>query len=150
MSRSASYRALAYAAADSPKVNAPRSRLTEWDALVRNPLLWLGAADPLDTQAELRATDPVREALVAMLTAWRDAIGNEPISVAAAVKAATATGMSARPQLLEALLAVAGERGEVNVRRLGRYLTRNRPNIIRVSKLTKVFKTSVSSATKVV
>lgn len=117
---------LAYAAAGSPKVNAPRSRFIEWDALVRNPLLWLGAADPLDTQAELRATDPVREALVAMLIAWRDAFDTEPTTVAAAVEAATATGMSARPQLLEALLGVAGERnGEVNARRLGRYLTRN-------------------------
>jgi putative DNA primase/helicase len=117
---------LAYAAAGSPKVNAPRSRFTEWDALVRNPLLWLGAADPLDTQAELRAADPVREALVAVLTAWRDAFGAEAASVAHAVEATTATGMSAKPQLLEALLAVAGERnGEINTRRLGRYLVRN-------------------------
>jgi putative DNA primase/helicase len=117
---------LAYAAAGSPKVNAPRSRFTEWDALVRNPLLWLGAADPLDTQAELRATDPFREALVALLTAWRDAFDTNPASVANAVEAATATGMSARPQLLDAINAVAGERnGGVNNRRLGRYLTRN-------------------------
>ncbi len=117
---------LAHVAAGSPKVNAPRSRFTEWDALVRNPLLWLGAADPLDTQAELRATDPLREALVSMLIAWRDAFDTEPTTVAAAVEAATATGMSARPQLLEALLGVAGERnGDINARRLGRYLTRN-------------------------
>lgn len=117
---------LAYAAAGSPKVNAPRSRFTEWDALVRNPLLWLGAADPLETQAELRATDPVREALVALLTAWRGAFNNQPTSVADAVKAGTASGMSAMPQLLEALQGVAGERnGEVNARRLGRYIVRN-------------------------
>jgi hypothetical protein len=37
-----------------------------------------------------------------------------------------ASGMSANPQLLEALMAVAGERnGDINTRRLGRYLTRN-------------------------
>jgi len=117
---------LAYASADSPKVNAPRSRFTEWDALVRNPLLWLGAADPLDTQAELRATDPVREALVTLLTAWRGTFGADAATVANAVDAATAPGMSARPQLLEALLGVAGERnGDVNARRLGKYLTRS-------------------------
>jgi hypothetical protein len=121
---------LAYAAAGRPKVNAPRSRFSEWDAMVRNPLLWLGAADPLDTQAELRATDPVREALVSLLTAWRDAFNNQPTSVADAVKTATAPGMSANPQLLEALLAVAGERnGDVNNRRLGRYLVRNMRHI---------------------
>ena len=116
---------LAYAAAGSPRVNAPRSRFTEWDALVRNPLLWLNAADPLDTQAELRATDPVREALVALLTAWRDTFGAQPATVAEAIQAATASGMSANPQLLESVLGVAGERnGDVNARRLGKYLTR--------------------------
>jgi hypothetical protein len=117
---------LAYAAAGFPKVDASRSRFTEWDRLVRYPLLWLGAADPLETQAELRATDPMREALVTLLTAWRVTFDNQPTSVADAVQAATASGMSANPQLLEALMAVAGERnGDINTRRLGRYLTRN-------------------------
>jgi putative DNA primase/helicase len=117
---------LAYAAAGSPPPKAPRSRFTEWDALVRNPLLWLGAADPLDTQAELRASDPVREALIMVLSAWRDAFGTHAASVADAVEAANAPGQSARPQLFEALLGVAGERnGDLNARRLGRYLTRN-------------------------
>jgi putative DNA primase/helicase len=46
---------LAYLAAGEPQVSAPRSRFAEWDRLVRRPLLWLGAADPLDTQALVRA-----------------------------------------------------------------------------------------------
>ena len=117
---------LAYMAAGSPAVTGPRSRFTDWDRLVRNPLLWLGAADPLDTQAEIRASDPVREALVALLHAWQEVFRNESASVAQAVEAAIAPGMSSRPQLLDALIAIAGERnGEINARRLGRYLKRN-------------------------
>jgi putative DNA primase/helicase len=117
---------LAYIAAGSPKVDAPRSRFSEWDARVRNPLLWLGAADPLDTQAELRATDPKRQALVAMLTAWRETFGNQPATVAEAVKEALAPGQAANVQLLDAITYVAGERnGVVNNRRLGHYLKRN-------------------------
>ncbi len=117
---------LAYLAAGSPAPNARRSRFAEWDRLVRYPLLWLGAADPLDTQAQLRATDPIREALTALLTAWRDTFGDEPATVADVIAAATSPGQSARPQLLEALQGVAGERnGEINARRLGRYLARN-------------------------
>lgn len=117
---------LAYVAASSPAIKASRSRFTEWDALVRNPLLWLGAADPLDTQDDLRTSDPVREALVAMLTTWQDTFGDRPASVADVVEAAKAPGQSARPQLLDALLAVAGERnGEINNRRLGKYLKRH-------------------------
>jgi putative DNA primase/helicase len=114
---------LAYAAAGSPSVKAPRSRFTAWDTLVRYPLLWLGAADPLETQGELQASDPVREALLATLTAWQERFGDRPATVAAAIEAATKAGQSERPQLLDALLGVAGERdGDVNTRRLGRYL----------------------------
>jgi hypothetical protein len=117
---------LAYAAAGFPAVNAPRSRFTQWDRMVRNPMLWLGAADPLDTQAELRAADPVREALLAMLGAWCDQFGDKPTSVADAVKAATSSGQSEHAQLFDALSSVAGERdGKINTRRLGRYITRN-------------------------
>jgi len=122
--------ALAYVAAGSPAVNAPRSRFTEWDALVRRPLLWLEVADPLDTQREVRAADPVREGLVSLLVAWHAIFRDQPTTVSSAIHAAAATGMSEAPrlqlQLLEALLAVAGERnGTVNARRLGRYLVRH-------------------------
>jgi putative DNA primase/helicase len=116
---------LAYAAAGAPAVNAPRSRFTDWDALVRNPLLWLGAADPLATQEELRDSDPVRAPLVALLTAWHGSFGEQPASVADAIEAATAPGQAAHPQLLDALQAIAGEqKGEINARRLGKYLPR--------------------------
>lgn len=116
---------LAYMAAGSPKVEAERSRFAEWDAFVRRPLLWLDVADPLDTQAELRATDPVREALIGLHAAWRVVFGDAPTTVATAIEVATGEGMSAKPQLRDALLEVAGERGEINARRLGRYLVRH-------------------------
>lgn len=116
---------LAYLAAASPAMSASRSRFAEWDAFVRRPLLWLGAADPLDTQSELRASDPVRESLLALLNAWRDEFADQPASVAIAIEAAGGMAMSARPRLRDALLEVAGERnGEINARRLGRYLVR--------------------------
>jgi len=117
---------LAYRAAGSPRVDARRSRFPEWDLLVRFPLLWLGLADPLETQAELRAVDPIREALVAVLTAWRETFGTQSATVADATHAATAAGMSERPRLRDALVEVAGERnGDINSRRLGRYLSRH-------------------------
>lgn len=117
---------LAYIAAGRPIVTAPRSRFSDWDALVRYPLLWLGAADPIDTQAQLRASDPVRESLDALLRAWRNAFGDQPASIASAITAATAPGQLADLPLHEALKAIAGERsGEINARRLGRYIKRS-------------------------
>ncbi len=116
---------LAYLAAGEPDVPAPRSRFVEWDRLVRRPLLWLGAADPLETQALVKASDPLREALLTLLQTWHHAFANEPQTVATVVQAATEQGQSARPHLLEALQGVAGERsGAINSRRLGRYLGR--------------------------
>jgi len=118
---------LAYLAAGAPPVTGTRSRFAAWDRLVRRPLLWLGCADPLETQAEVRAADPVREGLVAVLHTWADVFGEVPASVAQAVEAANRAAGSVHPQLLEALQAVAGEprSGTVNTRRLGRYLVRN-------------------------
>jgi hypothetical protein len=49
--------------------------------------------------------------------------GDQPATVAAAIEAATKAGQSERPQQLDALLGVAGERnGDINTRKLGRYL----------------------------
>jgi putative DNA primase/helicase len=116
---------LAYAAAGSPAVKAQRSRFTQWDRMVRNPMLWLGCADPLDTQAELRASDPEREGLLAMIDAWSQEF-DRPATVADAVKAASGTGQSERSQLYDALIGVAGERdGKINAKRLGRYIKKH-------------------------
>jgi putative DNA primase/helicase len=130
---------LAYLSAGEPQVSAVPSRFRDWDRFVRLPLLWLKCADPLDTQAELRASDPVREGLVAVLQAWEswqtwrlpEAIADMrgAATVAEVVKAATTLGQGTVPhqdQLREALVGVAGERdGSINAKRLGRYLTRN-------------------------
>lgn len=123
---------LAFAAAGSPRPSAARSRFSDWDRLVRFPLLWLGCADPLATQADLCGTDPERESLVVILEAWQTAFGSSVQTVATAVEAANAPGQSGNPVLLEALQAVAGDRmGAINTRRLGRYLVRNQRRIER-------------------
>jgi hypothetical protein len=117
---------VAYLAAGEPQVTGPRSRFAEWDRLVRRPLMWLGVPDPLDTQAELQAADPVREGLLGVLRAWHMAFKDEPTTVARATSAALELHQGARPDLYDALHAVAGERnGSLNNRRLGRYMKRN-------------------------
>jgi hypothetical protein len=45
------------------------SRFPEWDHLVRGALLWLGEADPMDTQAGVTSGDTVRADLGALLEA---------------------------------------------------------------------------------
>lgn len=50
-------------------------RFEEWSMMVRNPLVWLGRADPCDTRREIEAIDPVREGLLAIMDAWGAAFG---------------------------------------------------------------------------
>jgi putative DNA primase/helicase len=117
---------LAYLAAGEPALEAPPSRFAAWDRFVRRPLLWLGCADPLATQAELRGSDPIRAALIAVMTAWREVFGEDSATVAQAISIATAPSMSGNSRLLEAITDVAGERnGSINARRLGRWLVRH-------------------------
>ncbi len=117
---------LAYLTAGEPQDERRPSRFAAWDRFVRRPLLWLGAADPLATQEELRGADPIRAALLAVMTSWREAFGEQPATVAQAVDTATGSGMSANTRFLEALTEVAGERnGTINNKRLGRWLVRH-------------------------
>ena len=48
-----------------------------WSDLVRGALIWLGAADPVDSMAALRKKDPEREELRAVTAQWRSVIGEE-------------------------------------------------------------------------
>jgi putative DNA primase/helicase len=117
---------LAYAAAGFPTVSGPPSRFREWDRFVRRPLLWLGCADPLATQAEISAHDERRANLAALLIAWRATFADRPATVADATREAKLDAT-----LLDAIMAVAGDRdGTVNSRRLGRYLLGNARRIL--------------------
>jgi hypothetical protein len=111
---------LAYLAFGAAEVSCPRSRFPEWDQLVRGPLLWLGEIDPMETQSLVEAADPDRESLLAVLYAWRESF--EDRSVTVAMVNAAASGGS---RLLEALQGVAVDaKGNINPRRLGRWLSR--------------------------
>ena len=117
---------LAYLAAGEPKVNAVPSRFPEWDRLVRFPLIWLGAADPLATQRELKDADPIRQQLASVMTTWHDIYGTSPTTAAELIEAAGRTGQSANPKLAAALVEVAGDRaGTINSRKLGWWMKRS-------------------------
>jgi len=119
---------LAHMAAGAPAMDTTRSRFRDWDRLVRLPLIWAGAADPLATQSELRTSDPIRAALVGVMTAWVEKFRHQAATVAEASNAATKCedGRHVHPRLHEALTEIAGERnGTINARRLGRWLAKH-------------------------
>jgi hypothetical protein len=46
-----------------------------WSRRIREPLVWLDAGDPCDTVIKVRANDPFRESLAAVLAQWRQHLG---------------------------------------------------------------------------
>ena len=132
-----------FVAAGMPR-QAPRlASFGRWSDLVRSSLLWLGREDPVETMRSARAEEPMRQRMVAVFAAIREAIGTgrpitaaELIGLANATEAAdgngdpAATGKARRfPALYEALLEVAVRDGGIDAREFGKWLSRHRDRI---------------------
>jgi putative DNA primase/helicase len=123
----------AYHVAGRPGRPGPLGSFEAWSDLVRGALLWLGEADPVDTMAEVRASDPETACLQQVMAAWREAFGSEAITVAQVVKKAMEQRRSetfdgpleyVNEDLREALLTVAARGGGINSRVLGSWLAK--------------------------
>jgi hypothetical protein len=101
----------------------------DWSDLCRQALLWLGLADPAASIFEAIKEDPDRELLGRLLRAWETIFGNIPTMVREAVKNSNYTGNESC-ELKEILNDIAGERGEINRHRLGRWIKRHEGQIV--------------------
>lgn len=126
----------AYITAGRPK--AARGRIASfelWDDLARQPLCWLkqfcGPSgrtdlpifdDPAMSITRSESENPDQAKLSALLNAWHAAFGSKVTTVASVIKL---TGPYSEHQALsEAADEIAGERGSINSRRLGRWIER--------------------------
>jgi putative DNA primase/helicase len=60
----------AYIVAGPPGLLPRLASFEVWSDSVRSALVWLGKADPVDTMEDIRADDPERELLAAVLQGW--------------------------------------------------------------------------------
>lgn len=102
----------------------------DWAALVRHPLLWLGVADPVANVVEQLAADPDREELGRLLTAWRKVFGAGAAHVADAVARTQPGVYGGSTELFEVCMELAEERGQINRRRLGKWIARHAGRIV--------------------
>ncbi len=102
---------------------------TQWSDLCRQPLLWLGYADPGDSVFENMKEDPDREILGRLLKAWQAVFGRTPTMVRDVVKQAMIS-QEANQELNETLHDIADERGEINRRKLGWWIRRHVERIV--------------------
>jgi putative DNA primase/helicase len=115
----------AFIVAGEPDQGVPNfARFEDWQRFCRFPLIWLGLADPCATREGIEATDPVREALRALLGAWHAQFDDVGATVKAAIDAATRS-----PDLRAAMEAVAGDKGGINARVLGNFISKHERRI---------------------
>lgn len=57
---------------DEQKKVQPLGGFEDWSYRIREPLVWLGESDPVETTLEAKKSDPAWEALTAVVTQWRN------------------------------------------------------------------------------
>ncbi|MEO3475772.1 hypothetical protein AAFN86_28230 [Roseomonas sp. CAU 1739] len=128
----------AYLGVGLPGLPKAIASFEDWSGLVRGALVWLGCADPAASMQAARDDDPELTELREMLALWSDAFGSDAMTakeVADAIHQKEPTQMGEptdyrRPDLRDALIRLVGERGEVNTKRLGRWLLSREGRIV--------------------
>jgi len=116
----------AYIVAGYPVVNAPTfGRFEQWSRLVREPLIWLGMADPCETRKAVEAGNTERENLANLLDAWHQAFGSSQQTVVEVLKSLEPALLLADLEDLKASIAVVAEyRGKIDSRRFGNFISK--------------------------
>jgi putative DNA primase/helicase len=138
----------AYLAANSPGRLTPIASFADWSDTVRSALVWLGCADPCDSMEAARDDDPELGELREVLGAWQDNLSvGERYTVRAIADAAESrimddtaadfTNAFRLPDLRDALLRIAGERGCINTKRLGKWFLKYEGRIVGKLRLTR-------------
>jgi hypothetical protein len=107
----------------------------DWSKMIRAPLVWLGEADPVSSQASLSKNDPQREAHALILHAWVKVYKHAPITCAEIARQVSGKDRNYlevtadMAELREALESVL-DRGELKPRSLGRWLQAHQDRVI--------------------
>ena len=97
--------------------------------------LGFDVSDPAESIETSLSDDPETGKLRALLAAWFDVFGDTPTTVAECIKAANLKesqdeGTRQHPTLFDACDEIAGERGTVSPRRLGRWIEKKKDRIV--------------------
>jgi hypothetical protein len=109
---------------------------------VRSALVWLNWPDPVDTIANVRAEDPIRQQRAAIFAAWAEELTpNLGYLTAELIRLAEEYRgtVRARPALWDALYAIAAPRSgyaQIDPKQLGKWLGRNVDTIAGGHRLT--------------
>lgn len=144
----------AWLAAGSPRTSCtPLNSFNAWSDWCRQPLLWLGQADPVEAVSAAQEEDPDRVALSQLLTLWHELAGDKPVMVRDLISWAGPMGpYPYRAEQIQDLLEdVAGAHGRaIDRRRLGWWLKRHTGHIVNGLRLVNVERKLNSKSWRVV
>lgn len=135
---------MAWLAAGSPRANVPPiASYNLWSDLCRHSLIWLGCPDPATSLFRSLEDDPDREVLGRLLHAWYACFENRPKMIREAIDMAS-------HELEEVFMDIAaGDRGSINRKRLGRWISRHANRIVDGFKFEKESGTRSAEAWRV-
>lgn len=112
---------------DKPDIE-PWQRYPEWDRVIRSAIVWAGLPDPLLSLRTGENRDPRRLEHVELMRAWRGAFSADRPDAArplrSVISRANELALIEDHRLKDAILAVAGERDQINIRKLGRWMAK--------------------------
>ena len=114
----------------------PWGGFDHWSREIREPLVWLGLADPCATRERIIVSDPDRELTTEVLRTWQAAFGDRAMLVREIVAAAQD---GEHDELKQALLMVAAKRddsNQIDARRLGAWCSSKAARVIDGLRLT--------------
>ena len=123
----------AYRAAGFPDPLPSLASYGEWSLTVRSALTWLGYADPARSMETAREEDPELSAIRELFGHWERRLGLNSgytsVEVVNSANALAPTGPGddsgfADPEFRDLLLRQAGDRGQINTRRLGKWFSK--------------------------
>ncbi len=117
----------AYIVAGSPKQTRPLGSFEQWSRLVRDALVWVGEADPVECQADMKAADPIRDQQVAVIEHWWQVIGGKRVTARQVIEFAeeNVAGFQAKLKNVdfhEALMTATRSRDQLRTPVLGKWL----------------------------
>lgn len=122
--------------AGGPQADVPNVVTFEiWANMCRQPLLWLGEADPATSLIQQVQHDPDGDALGRLLSAWADEFGGRPTTVRKVLARSDELSGSA---LQDALLELPCSDGaSINPKKFGRFLSKSQHRIVNGLYLTQ-------------
>lgn len=114
----------------------PLGSFGQWSDWCRQPLLWLGCPDPVESVFKALEDDPERQLLGRVLDGWQVRLGSGPV-LAREVTQAAISKLAVDDDLHDSLIEVSGGQGSVNQRKLGRWLSRNEGRVVNGKRLLR-------------